>query len=40
MCGIIEDPKQREGGPDRRATYMDIVGNIWSVGMQVSFDAN
>ena len=39
-CEIIEAPKQREGDPDRRATFKDFAGNMWSVGTQVSSDAN
>ena len=31
-CEIIEPPKQREGDPERRATFKDFVGNMWSVG--------
>ena len=39
-CEIIEQPKQREGDPDRRATFKDFAGNMWSIGTQVSVDAN
>lgn len=35
-CDIIEKPKQREGDPDRRATFKDFAGNIWSVGTQLA----
>src|SRR5687768_2632106 len=34
-CEIIEPPKQREGDPERRATFKDFVGNMWSVGTQL-----
>ena len=34
-CEIIEQPKQREGDPDRRATFKDFAGNMWSVGTQM-----
>lgn len=34
-CEIIEQPKQREGDPDRRATFKDFAGNMWSVGTQL-----
>lgn len=34
-CEIIERPKQREGDPDRRATFKDFAGNMWSVGTQL-----
>lgn len=34
-CEIIEAPKTREGDPDRRATFKDFAGNIWSVGTQL-----
>jgi PhnB protein len=34
-CEEIEKPKQREDDPDRRATFKDFAGNIWSVGTQL-----
>lgn len=34
-CVIIEQPRQREGDPDRRATFKDFSGNLWSVGTQI-----
>jgi len=34
-CEIIEAPKQRENDPDRRATFKDFAGNVWSVGTQL-----
>jgi PhnB protein len=34
-CEIIEKPKEREGDPDRRATFKDFAGNVWSVGTQL-----
>lgn len=33
-CEIIEEPKEQEGDPDRRATFKDFAGNMWSVGTQ------
>jgi uncharacterized glyoxalase superfamily protein PhnB len=33
-CEIIEHPTVREGDPDKRATFKDFLGNIWSVGTQ------
>jgi PhnB protein len=33
-CEIIEAPKQQEGDPDRRATFKDFGGNMWSIGTQ------
>ncbi|MBK8504305.1 MAG: VOC family protein [Saprospiraceae bacterium] len=33
-CEIIEQPKERDGEPDRRATFRDFAGNMWSVGTQ------
>ncbi|KYP16131.1 VOC family protein [Flavihumibacter sp. CACIAM 22H1] len=35
-CKVLEEPKQREGDPDRRATFMDFGGNMWSVGTQLA----
>lgn len=34
-CEVIEPPKERDNDPDRRATFKDFAGNIWSVGTQV-----
>ena len=34
-CEIVERPKEREGDPDRRATFKDFAGNLWSIGTQV-----
>lgn len=34
-CDIVETPKEREGDPDRRATFKDFAGNLWSVGTQL-----
>lgn len=33
-CEIIEQPQQREGDPDKRATFKDFAGNMWSIGTQ------
>ncbi len=33
-CEIIEPPKTRENDPDKRATFKDYAGNMWSVGTQ------
>ncbi len=37
-CESIEAPKEREGDPDRRATFRDFAGNMWSVGTQLKTD--
>lgn len=34
-CEIVEKPKQQDNDPDRRGTFKDFAGNMWSVGMQV-----
>lgn len=34
-CEVVEKPKEREGDPDRRATFKDFAGNMWSVGTQL-----
>lgn len=34
-CEIVEQPKQNDGDPDRRATFRDFAGNMWSVGTQL-----
>lgn len=35
VCEALEGPKQREGEPDRRASFKDYAGNWWSVGTQL-----
>ena len=34
-CEIIERPKEGKNDPDRRATFTDFSGNMWSVGTQL-----
>ncbi|MBW3470258.1 VOC family protein [Arthrospiribacter ruber] len=34
-CESVEPPKEREDDPDRRATFKDYGGNMWSIGTQV-----
>lgn len=34
-CEILEKPKQQENDPDRRGTFKDFAGNIWSIGTQL-----
>jgi PhnB protein len=34
-CEVIEKPKQQENDPDRRGTFKDFAGNMWSVGTQL-----
>lgn len=34
-CEPIEQPKERDGDPDRRGTFKDFGGNMWSVGTQL-----
>jgi PhnB protein len=34
-CEILENPKQQDNDPDRRATFKDFAGNMWSVGTQL-----
>lgn len=33
-CTSIEEPKERDGDPDRRGSFKDRWGNIWSIGTQ------
>ena len=33
-CISVEAPKEREGDPDRRGSFKDFAGNLWSVGTQ------
>lgn len=34
-CISVEGPKQREDDPDRRGTFKDFAGNVWSIGTQL-----
>lgn len=34
-CEIIEKPKQSANDPDRRGTFKDFAGNMWSIGTQL-----
>lgn len=34
-CEGVEPPQQKEGEPDKRATFKDFEGNMWSVGTQL-----
>lgn len=34
-CEVIEKPKQQGNDPDRRGTFKDFAGNMWSVGTQL-----
>ena len=34
-CEIVEKPKEQNNDPDRRATFKDFAGNMWSVGTQL-----
>jgi PhnB protein len=34
-CTSVEVPTNKEGDPDRRGTFKDFAGNIWSVATQL-----
>lgn len=34
-CESVQPPKEQEGDPDRRGTFKDFAGNMWSVGTQL-----
>lgn len=34
-CKGIEEPANRSGDPDIRGTFIDLSGNMWSVGTQI-----
>jgi len=34
-CVPIETPKERKNDPDKRGTFKDFAGNIWSIGTQL-----
>lgn len=33
-CEVVEHPKELEGDPDRRGTFKDFAGNMWSISTQ------
>ncbi len=34
-CESVEPPKVKEGDPDKRGTFIDFAGNVWSVATQL-----
>jgi PhnB protein len=34
-CESIEEPTQKEEDPDRRGTFRDFAGNVWSIATQI-----
>lgn len=34
-CEAEEQPKEREGDPDRRGSFKDFSGNSWAIGTQL-----
>lgn len=34
-CEIIEQPNVKEGDPDKRGTFKDFAGNMWSVATEL-----
>jgi len=34
-CEAMQAPKQQEGDPDRRGSFKDFAGNLWSVSTQL-----
>lgn len=35
-CELIEKPKTQENDPDKRGTFKDFAGNMWSVATQTT----
>jgi PhnB protein len=33
-CESVEEPKKRNGDPDRRGSFKDFSGNTWAIGTQ------
>lgn len=34
-CEVVQQPKQQDNDPDRRGTFKDFAGNMWSVATQL-----
>ena len=37
-CEPLEKPNEREGDPDRRGSFKDFAGNVWSIGTQMKVE--
>ena len=35
-CEPLEKPKEKKDDPDRRGSFKDFAGNVWSIGTQMS----
>ena len=35
-CEAVEEPKQKDGDPDKRGMFTDFAGNVWAVATQLS----
>jgi len=35
-CKSVEEPKHRDGDPDKRGMFEDFSGNVWAVGTQLT----
>lgn len=35
-CEVVEEPIVKKDDPDRRATFKDFSGNMWSIGTQLA----
>lgn len=35
-CEVVHPPRAQEGDPDRRGTFTDFAGNMWSVSTQTT----
>jgi uncharacterized glyoxalase superfamily protein PhnB len=33
-CSVVEKPKLRDGDRDKRGSFKDFAGNVWSIGTQ------
>jgi len=38
-CEVLDPPRERPDDPDRRGSFRDIAGNIWSVASQMNREA-
>ncbi|MBO6516825.1 MAG: VOC family protein [Bacteroidia bacterium] len=34
-CESVEEPKERGGDPDRRGSFKDFAGNVWSISTHI-----
>ena len=37
-CTVVKEPEEKTGDPDRRGTFKDFSGNLWSIATQKTIE--